>query len=143
MGWCRHRTACKKQGEHAADLHTATGSSIPDNIRALYGGRVARELLPFKLAPEDKPAHLPPFECEGQVSNANFNLKKGVLILFINNRLVDSSELKKAIDMVYAPYLPKGAYAWVYLRLDIPVRTCAAREPQLDSSALLYPTPVF
>eukprot|EP01047_Picozoa_sp_COSAG01_P119528 COSAG01_NODE_48236_length_383_cov_0.577465_1_plen_100_part_10 len=50
----------------------------------------------------------------------NFNIKKAIFILFINNRLVDNSDLKKAMDMVYAPYLPKGQHSFVYLKMDIP-----------------------
>ena len=29
--------------------------------------------------------------------------------LFINHRLVDSSSLKRALEMVYSAYLPKGS----------------------------------
>jgi hypothetical protein len=50
----------------------------------------------------------------------NFNIKKAIFILFINNRLVDNSDLRKAMDMVYAPYLPKGQHSFVYLKMDIP-----------------------
>ena len=40
-------------------------------------------------------------------------------ILFINHRLVESSALKKAIEMVYSAYLPKGSSPFVYLSLEI------------------------
>jgi len=54
------------------------------------------------------------------MSNVNFNIKKGIFILFINNRLVESNDMKKALDGVYAPYLPKGTHAFIYLKLQIP-----------------------
>jgi DNA mismatch repair protein MLH1 len=107
---------CKKHGEHAADMHTTVGSSVTENIGALYGQRVSRELLEFKVEEEKIPKELS-FACEGHVSNVNFNMKKAVLILFINNRLVESTDLKKAIDAVYAPYLPKGSHPFVYLKV--------------------------
>ncbi|KAK2184744.1 hypothetical protein NP493_254g01023 [Ridgeia piscesae] len=37
----------------------------------------------------------------------------------IVNRLVESSTLKKALDAVYAAYLPKNAHPFIYLSLEI------------------------
>ena len=72
---------------------------------------------------------------KGYVSNANYNLKKGVCILFINgrlngsckhlilivltDRLVESSSIKKAIDAAYSKYLPKGSHPFFYLSLTM------------------------
>ena len=36
------------QGESRADLHTITGASRLDNIRTLYGGSVARNMVEFR-----------------------------------------------------------------------------------------------
>lgn len=84
---------------------------------------------------------------KGYISNANYSVKKCILILFINrtyhrnlletqqlafnlvnvplneavfcdvsDRLVESSALKKAIETVYAAYLPKNTHPFLYLR---------------------------
>lgn len=36
------------------------------------------------------------------------------------DRLVECSALKRVIETVYAPYLPKGSHPWLYLSLEIP-----------------------
>ena len=41
------------------------------------------------------------FKATGLISNVNFNCKKFNFLLFINHRLVESSALKKSIEMVY------------------------------------------
>jgi len=41
-------------------------------------------------------------------------------ILFINHRLVECSALKKAIEGVYAPLLPKLATPFVYVAIELP-----------------------
>ncbi|KAI0210070.1 DNA mismatch repair protein Mlh1 [Lamellibrachia satsuma] len=59
------------------------------------------------------------FHLNGFITNANYSCKKGVMLLFINHRLVESSTLKKAIDSVYAAYLPKNTHPFIYLSLEI------------------------
>ena len=60
---------------------TPSTNSILDNIRLIYGNTIARELLEFKLD-EDRLA----LRVQGFGSNANFNMKKSVFLLFINRR---------------------------------------------------------
>jgi len=105
---------CKKHGESAADLHTVVGATTLDNLRTIYSPTLARELLPVSLIDEDLN-----FEMSGYVSNANYNVKKSIFILFINNRLVESQNIKKAMDDVYAPFLPKGSHPFLYMALKI------------------------
>jgi hypothetical protein len=38
-------STCSQAGEATADVHTSAGASVLENIRALYGAAVARELL--------------------------------------------------------------------------------------------------
>ncbi|KAL3831500.1 hypothetical protein ACJMK2_023241 [Sinanodonta woodiana] len=104
----------KKQGEGVADLRTPAKSTAVDNIRTLFGPAIARELL--EVSHEDGKLA---FSLTGHVTNANYSMKKGIFLLFINHRLVESSALKKAIDTVYQAYLPKNSHPFLYLSLII------------------------
>ena len=95
----------RKAGESSVEVKTVTGNSIVDNIRTIYGPAIAKELVDFSME-EDKLK----FSAKGQISNVNYHVKKFVFLLFINNRLVESSALKRAIESVYQPYLPKVVY---------------------------------
>ena len=106
---------CKKQGENTADVHTMRNATVTDNVKALFGFTIARELMTVTA---EKP-EVGLLSLKMWATNANFNLKKGCFILFINNRLVDCTPVKKAIDGVYATLLPKGSHAWVYVALQI------------------------
>lgn len=55
----------------------------------------------------------------GYISNANYSVKKCIFLLFINHRLVESASLRKAIETVYAAYLPKSTHPFLYLSLEI------------------------
>ncbi|XP_031570425.1 DNA mismatch repair protein Mlh1-like [Actinia tenebrosa] len=105
---------CKKQGESKADVRTQANASVQDNIRAIYGAAVAKELLEvvcdnLKLG----------FKMKGYVTNANYSVKKLQFLLFINHRLVDSTALRKALETIYEAYLPKGTHPFIYMSLEI------------------------
>jgi len=104
----------KKQGESGVDVKTHSSNSVVDNIKIIYGPSVAKELIEYSLE-DDKYK----FKCSGHISNVNYNIKKMIFLLFINNRLVDCSALKRAIEQVYANYLPKGSSPFVYMSLHI------------------------
>ncbi|KAI3363017.1 hypothetical protein L3Q82_011686 [Scortum barcoo] len=104
----------KKQGETVADVRTLPNASVVDNIRGVFGNAVSRELI--EVACEDQKLA---YKMKGYISNANYSVKKCILILFINHRLVESSALKKAIETVYAAYLPKNTHPFLYLSLEI------------------------
>lgn len=104
----------KKQGETVADVRTLPNASVVDNIRGIFGNTVSRELI--EVSCEDQKLA---YKMKGYVSNANYSVKKCILILFINHRLVESSALKKAIETVYAAYLPKNTHPFLYLSLEI------------------------
>ncbi|KAM7385890.1 hypothetical protein PAMP_001938 [Pampus punctatissimus] len=104
----------KKQGETVADVRTLPNASVVDNIRGVFGNAVSRELI--EVGCEDLKLA---YKMKGYISNANYSVKKCMLILFINHRLVESSALKKAIETVYAAYLPKNAHPFLYLSLEI------------------------
>ncbi|KAG7470162.1 hypothetical protein MATL_G00136600 [Megalops atlanticus] len=104
----------KKQGETMADVRTFPGASTVDNIRAVFGNTVSRELMEVEC--EDQKLA---FKLRGFISNANYSVKKCIFLLFINHRLVESSALKKAVEAVYSAYLPKGTHPFLYLSLEI------------------------
>ncbi|KAM4028448.1 DNA mismatch repair protein Mlh1 isoform 1-T1 [Anomaloglossus baeobatrachus] len=104
----------KKQGETMADVRTLSNATTIDNIRTVFGNAVSRELL--EVGCED--AKLA-FKMKGYITNANYSMKKCIFLLFINARLVESTALKKAIETVYAAYLPKNTHPFLYLSLEI------------------------
>ncbi|KAI8802640.1 mismatch repair protein [Cladochytrium replicatum] len=105
---------CKKQGATNADLHTQPNGSIIDNIRTIYGPSIAKELLQLEMEYERLC-----FTAKGYITHANYHTKKTQFLLFINNRLVDCSPLKRGIEGVYQAYLPRSTYPFVYLALQI------------------------
>ncbi|KAL1409065.1 DNA mismatch repair protein Mlh1 [Vanrija albida] len=108
---------CKKAGSALPDVSTNAGSSAKANIAQIYTPTLAAELLEV---PETTFAPKLGASARGWVSNANHNGgRKAGFLLFINNRLVDSSKIKKAIDALYTTYLPKGASPFAYLSLSI------------------------
>ncbi|XP_054654212.1 DNA mismatch repair protein Mlh1 isoform X2 [Dunckerocampus dactyliophorus] len=104
----------KKQGETVADVRTLPNASVVDNIRGVFGNAVSRELI--EVGCEDQKLA---YKMKGYISNANYSVKKCIMILFINHRLVESSALKKAAETVYAAYLPKNTHPFLYLSLEI------------------------
>uniref|UniRef100_H3AH00 DNA mismatch repair protein MLH1 n=1 Tax=Latimeria chalumnae TaxID=7897 RepID=H3AH00_LATCH len=106
--------AVKKQGDTVADVRTLPNATTVDNIRAIFGNAVSRELI--EVGCEDPKLG---FRMKGYISNANYNVKKCIFLLFINHRLVESNALKKAIETVYAAYLPKNTHPFLYLSVEV------------------------
>ncbi|XP_004704126.1 DNA mismatch repair protein Mlh1 isoform X2 [Echinops telfairi] len=104
----------KKQGETVADVRTLSNATTVDNIRSIFGNAVSRELI--EVGCEDKTLA---FKMNGYISNANYSVKKCIFLLFINHRLVESTSLRKAVETVYAAYLPKNTHPFLYLSLEI------------------------
>lgn len=99
------------------DLVTCYGTSQIDLIRQIYGSAIANELIMLNERNEEIDVQV-----RGYFSNANFNLRKGIFINFINGRLVETPALKKAIEFLYAEFLPKGTHPFILLSLKIPSR---------------------
>ena len=59
---------------------------------------------------------------EGLVSGGNYHSKKTTFILFINSRLVDCPQLKRACESVYAAILPKAEKPFIFLHLRLPLQ---------------------
>ncbi|KAG2225499.1 hypothetical protein INT45_010326, partial [Circinella minor] len=105
---------CRKQGASTADVQTSSTSNITDTIRQIHGSSVASELLHI-----EKEFSSLEFKMNASFSNANYHVKKTTFLLFINHRLVESSNIKRSIENVYTSLLPKGSYPFVYLSLEI------------------------
>jgi DNA mismatch repair ATPase MutL len=116
--------SCKRVGQHSPDYQTPQASSTIDNIRIAYGSALAKEVIDIAsnftvkdMKPDDAIVNI---SIQGKVTNANYSNKKLIFILFINNRLVDCQSIRKVIESVYTPLLPKQQSPFVYLSLSIP-----------------------
>ncbi|XP_065215120.1 DNA mismatch repair protein Mlh1 isoform X1 [Planococcus citri] len=107
----------RKQGESSTDVRTNPNSTHVDNIRCIYGLNVAKG-VELVEAQDD----CLKFTLKGYMSNANFPMKKQIFLLFINNRLVDSQNIRKTLEQVYSLYLPKGMHPFLYLSLSLDPR---------------------
>jgi DNA mismatch repair protein MLH1 len=106
---------CQKQGSNKADINTQQNASYKTNIRNLFGARISKDILELKTV-EDPDLQV---KARGWTTHANFSQPKATFILFINNRLVQSTSIQKAFSRIYSTYLPKGAHAFTYLALEI------------------------
>eukprot|EP00397_Hematodinium_sp_SG-2012_P014424 GEMP01014664.1.p1 GENE.GEMP01014664.1~~GEMP01014664.1.p1 ORF type:complete len:633 (+),score=151.13 GEMP01014664.1:112-2010(+) len=111
---------CKKFQGTVADLRTLGGVDHKEVVERVYGHALAKELLEYSCS---SPSPSLVLEARGLVSNCNWSSKKMELLLFINNRLVESSSIKRMIDLVYSINLPKGAHPWVYLSIQLDPKT--------------------
>ncbi|GAP86375.1 putative DNA mismatch repair protein [Rosellinia necatrix] len=106
--------SCKKHGDSGTSISVQSQASTLDRIRQIHGGNVANELIQFS-ASGDRWG----FKASGWATNANYHIKKTTLLLFINNRSVESSNIKKALEQTYSTFLPKSGHPFVYLSLEI------------------------
>jgi DNA mismatch repair protein MLH1 len=106
--------SCKKHGESSTSIAVQANASCLDRIRQIYGASVANELTEFATS-DDRWA----FRAKGLATNANYSTKKTTILLFINHRCVESSNIRKAIEQTYSSFLPKNGHPFVYLSLEI------------------------
>ncbi|KAK9162100.1 hypothetical protein Syun_003002 [Stephania yunnanensis] len=110
--------SCKKHGAARADVHSVATSSKLDAIKSIYGVSVARDLMEVAASGEDPSSSF--FKMQGLISNSNYSAKKMTMILYINDRLVECTALKRAIEVVYAATLPKASKPFVYISITLP-----------------------
>uniref|UniRef100_A0A1I8P724 DNA mismatch repair protein S5 domain-containing protein n=1 Tax=Stomoxys calcitrans TaxID=35570 RepID=A0A1I8P724_STOCA len=103
----------KRFGEQPS-VKTPPNSTTESNIQTIFGATIAKELMPLELKDE-----VHKFYMTGFITKVNYNAKKGIMLFFINHRLVDLAALKNAIDSVYSLYLPKGMHPFAYISLEI------------------------
>jgi DNA mismatch repair protein MLH1 len=106
--------SCKKHGEASTTISTQSNSSTVERIRQIHGASVSNELIEFTSSDEKYG-----YRARGWTTNANYHVKKTTLLLFINHRSVDSTNIRKAIEQTYSTFLPKGGHPFTYLSLDI------------------------
>ena len=106
--------SCKKQGESQWGISTPSAANTVNSIRQIYGNAIANELIDFEVIDEKWG-----FKASGWTSNANYQMKKTTILLFINHRSVESTAIKRAIEQTYTPFLPKGSRPFIYLNLEI------------------------
>ena len=94
-------------------MRTVVGATLRDNVRAVLGPSVERELLPWAFRSEAVTG-------DGLASNAGYRARKAVFIMFINGRLVECGPHRRAVDAAYTWVLPTGARPWVHVSLTIP-----------------------
>lgn len=112
---CSHVAfSCKKQGESSTSISVPAIASVVDRVRQIYGASVANELVEYSTS-DDRWG----FKAEGYATNANYHIKKTTLLLFINHRCVESTNIRKAVEQTYAAFLPKSGHPFVYLSLEI------------------------
>ncbi|XP_031503809.1 DNA mismatch repair protein MLH1 isoform X2 [Nymphaea colorata] len=110
--------SCRKHGVNKADVHTVGSNSTMAAIRAVYGLSISRDLVDVTASENDPSQSV--FDMKGFISNANYNAKKTTMVLFINERLVECTPLKRAIEVVYAATVPKAAKPFVYMSIVLP-----------------------
>lgn len=104
----------KKHGEKNSIRTSGNGDRL-ENIRLIYGSNVTSDMLHTDLEDE----HLR-FKMSASATTGNFNtMKKGIFLLFINHRLVESPNLKFSLDTVYSTILPRGMHPFVYISLEL------------------------
>ncbi|KAH0482907.1 MAG: hypothetical protein KVP17_004561 [Porospora cf. gigantea B] len=89
-------------------------------VSTLWGKPASQHLFEFQLnVPGD--AHRPPVGVWGALASSSYNVRGvNAFLLFINDRLVEHSALKRAVLEVYSRVLQKGVKPWVLLSLRIP-----------------------
>ncbi|KAJ4832053.1 DNA mismatch repair protein [Turnera subulata] len=111
--------SCRKHGAARPDVHSIPTPSRLDSIRSVYGLSVADNLIKVHHSHSHTPTSSL-FELDGFISNSNYLAKKTTLLLFINDRLVECTALKRALEIVYAATLPKASKPFVYMSLVLP-----------------------
>ncbi|KAF9888711.1 DNA mismatch repair protein [Aspergillus nanangensis] len=106
--------SCRKHGDSGVSISTPAAANTVDRIRQIHGSAVANELVDFKI--EDEKLG---FLSSGLAANANYHVKRTVILLFINHRAVESTAMKRAVEQTYASFLPKGGHPFVYIDLEI------------------------
>ncbi|PKU82004.1 DNA mismatch repair protein MLH1 [Dendrobium catenatum] len=109
---------CRKHGANKADVSTVIAASRLDAIKMVYGMPIARDLM--EIGASDNNPTRSVFEMDGFISSANYMAKKTTMVLFINDRLVECTPLKRAIEVAYSATLTKASKPFVFMSIRVP-----------------------
>ncbi|CAN1779589.1 DNA mismatch repair protein MLH1 [Linum perenne] len=110
--------SCRKHGAGRADVHSSATSSRLDSIRSVYGATVSCNLMKIESSDNNPAGSI--FSMDGFISTSNYIAKKTTMVLFINDRLVECTPLKRALEIVYAATLPKASKPFIYMSIKLP-----------------------
>ncbi|PKA66760.1 DNA mismatch repair protein MLH1 [Apostasia shenzhenica] len=110
--------SCRKHGANKADVHSVAVSCRLDAIKIVYGASVAHDLTAVTVSDNNLTRSV--FEMDGFISNANYIAKKTTMVLFINDRLVECTPLKRAIEVAYSATLPKASKPFIFMSIKVP-----------------------
>ena len=137
--------SCRRQedGMKPPDVQVSNVDSPKARIDLVYGRAVANELLEISIpnsrgngdgtnndnnetaAFDASPHHQGEegdadcdFQLHGFVTSANYHASRTTMILFINDRLVEMTPLRRAVESVYASILPKASKPFLYFSIQ-------------------------
>ena len=115
--------------ENDSDFLKLQETAVRDSIRHVFGSSVAENLVQVSTQQscQNNNAALDTddayeYSAKGWITQKSFvsNNSMSSFVLFINNRLVDCTSLRRAVEGVYTDILPNGAKPFVYLSLQVP-----------------------
>lgn len=108
----RQQSGSASRISSSSDFRTELNSTVSANIRNAFGSNLSHETLSFQLDVGRAET-----EVSAVVSTANYSVKKGIFILFVNGRLVECQPLKRSIWATYSSFLPKNTFPFAYVSL--------------------------
>ena len=106
-----------------AEICVREGDDQLDRISKIFGCDLARNVIPIEREcnqGQSVSQRRPMFRFSGWISNADYDGRRRLFMLFINDRCVECDPLKRAVDAVYASVLPKKV-SFVYVSLHLPL----------------------
>ncbi len=94
-------------------LQSSGNGEIPDIIYGLYGRDMVNGLLPIDITDGD--ITIRGYVCKPELSRGNRSFE----VYYVNNRYIQSTVIRRALDEAYKPYLMLHKYPVVFLYIDI------------------------
>lgn len=113
----------KRDGRQQADLLTSASSNTEEVVRAVHGSELADNLLIVdntnsSIVLDEGDSFLVSLKIIH--SNPYYRRKEQAVSIFVNDRLVEWSELQKMVKMVYGQIVLSGWHPWVMICLTVP-----------------------